>query len=336
VRALSTNDEGVYFADTHVTVARPDPGSVVDKFLTEALLSPTLQRELENTCYTGSTNQVELSRSALAELELLLPPLPEQKKIAAILSSVDAAIEATEAVIEQLQVVKKAMMVELLTRGIPGRHTQFKMTEIGEVPEEWEVVPGENLFKLAGGYGPSDIQFAATGTALFLKVDDFNLTTNRRGLRDAALRFDPDENPRVKTYPNGSLVFPKRGAAIFKNRVQPLLAEATVDPNLMVLLPGPSIDPAYLAYQVLHIGLHNLSDNSGIPQLNNKHLYPHRFLVPSLDEQVAIRRALDEVSARVDSEEGSKAALVGCKTALMSVLLTGEIRVRVDGTAHGS
>ena len=65
------------------------------------------------------------------------PPLPEQRKIAAILSSVDDAIEKTQAVIDQVQVVKKGLMQELLTRGIPGRHTRFKKTEIGEIPEEW-------------------------------------------------------------------------------------------------------------------------------------------------------------------------------------------------------
>ena len=73
--------------------------------------------------------------------EFDVPPLGEQRKIAAILSSVDEAIEATQAVIDQLQVVKKAMMAELLTRGLPGRHTKFKMTEIGEIPEAWEVRP---------------------------------------------------------------------------------------------------------------------------------------------------------------------------------------------------
>jgi restriction endonuclease S subunit len=52
---------------------------------------------------------------------------------------VDDAIEKTQAVIEQVQVVKKGLMQELLTRGLPGRHTKYKQTEIGEVPEEWEV-----------------------------------------------------------------------------------------------------------------------------------------------------------------------------------------------------
>ncbi len=70
-------------------------------------------------------------------LKFHLPVLPGQRKIAAILSSVDGAIEKTQAVIEQVQVVKRGLMQELLTRGLPGRHTQFKQTEIGEIPEVW-------------------------------------------------------------------------------------------------------------------------------------------------------------------------------------------------------
>lgn len=66
-----------------------------------------------------------------------LPPLPEQKKIAAILSSVDEAIQAKRAVIEQTRRVKEGLLQDLLTRGIG--HTRFKQTEIGEIPDAWKV-----------------------------------------------------------------------------------------------------------------------------------------------------------------------------------------------------
>jgi type I restriction enzyme S subunit len=85
-------------------------------------------------------NYPAVTAEDVASYSIALPPLGEQRKIAAILSSVDDAIEATQAVIDQLQVVKKAVMAELLTRGLPGRHTRFNQTELGEVPEEWEVV----------------------------------------------------------------------------------------------------------------------------------------------------------------------------------------------------
>ena len=83
-----------------------------------------------------------------------LPPHREQRKIAAILSSVDDAIEKTQAVIDQVQVVKRGLMQELLSRAaMPGRHTRFKQTEIGEIPEEWEVRALVDCCNGKGQYG---------------------------------------------------------------------------------------------------------------------------------------------------------------------------------------
>ena len=93
----------------------------------------------------GATAVPIVSKGKFEQFGLPLPPLPEQRKIAAILSSVDDAIEASQAVIDQLQVVKKAMMAELLTKGLPGRHKKFKNTEIGEVPVEWTVCTIDSL-----------------------------------------------------------------------------------------------------------------------------------------------------------------------------------------------
>ena len=53
----------------------------------------------------------------------------------------DDAIEETRAVIDQVQVVKRGLMQKLLTRGLPGRHKQFKQSEIGVVPDSWQVSP---------------------------------------------------------------------------------------------------------------------------------------------------------------------------------------------------
>jgi type I restriction enzyme, S subunit len=94
--------------------------------------------------------------SVFEELALSLPPLGEQKKIAAILASVEEAIDATQAVIDQLQIVKKSMMAGLLTRGLPGRHTRFKQTEVGEVPVTWEVFRVGDCLRepIRNGYSP--------------------------------------------------------------------------------------------------------------------------------------------------------------------------------------
>ena len=85
-----------------------------------------------------------LSRSKLAELQIAVPPLYEQKKIANVLSTVQRAIEAQERIIQTTTELKKALMYKLFTEGTRGE-TQ-KQTEIGPVPESWEVAPlGDSL-----------------------------------------------------------------------------------------------------------------------------------------------------------------------------------------------
>ena len=76
--------------------------------------------------------------SVIRELyEIPIPPLPEQKKIASILNSVDEMIKITQKQIDKLQDLKKATMNELLSNGIG--HKDFKESELGRIPKSWDV-----------------------------------------------------------------------------------------------------------------------------------------------------------------------------------------------------
>jgi type I restriction enzyme S subunit len=84
-----------------------------------------------------------LSQSKLAELPMVFPSLPEQKKIAHILSTVQRAIEEQERIIQTTSELKKALLHKLFTGGL--RSEPQKQTEIGPVPESWEVVRCEEV-----------------------------------------------------------------------------------------------------------------------------------------------------------------------------------------------
>jgi type I restriction enzyme S subunit len=78
------------------------------------------------------------------------PPIPEQKKIAHILSTVQRAIEAQERIIQTTTELKKALMHKLFTEGL--RHEPQKQTEIGPLPETWVVVAFDKFVTLQRGY----------------------------------------------------------------------------------------------------------------------------------------------------------------------------------------
>ena len=106
-------------------------------------LMRSLKRKLERLA-TGSTFR-EVPRSSLRKLLISLPSYNEQQKIASVLLTVDEDIQKTDEIIAETQQLKKGLMQQLLTKGIG--HTKFKKTEIGEIPEEWEVTKLGDVLK---------------------------------------------------------------------------------------------------------------------------------------------------------------------------------------------
>jgi type I restriction enzyme S subunit len=105
----------------------------------------------------------------LKEKRLVRPEIPEQRKIAAVLSLVQWAIEQQERLIALTTELKKAFMHKLFIEGLRGELQ--KMTEIGPVPESWEVVPLGNLAtKVSKGSSPRWQGFEyVTNGILFVK-----------------------------------------------------------------------------------------------------------------------------------------------------------------------
>ena len=120
-----------------------------------------------------------LSRSKLAELPMALPPLPEQKKIAHILSTVQRAIEAQERIIQTTTELKKALMHKLFTEGL--RNEPQKQTEIGPVPESWEVIELGEFFQIKHGFAFNGQFFEPSGDYILMTPGHFH---EEGGFRD--------------------------------------------------------------------------------------------------------------------------------------------------------
>ncbi|AAB98112.1 type I restriction-modification enzyme 2, S subunit [Methanocaldococcus jannaschii DSM 2661] len=99
------------------------------------------------------TTQKNLNAQIVKSFKIPLPPLEEQKQIAKILTKIDEGIEIIEKSINKLERIKKGLMHKLLTKGIG--HSRFKKSEIGEIPEDWEVFEIKDIFEVKTGTTPS-------------------------------------------------------------------------------------------------------------------------------------------------------------------------------------
>ncbi len=199
-------------------------------------------------------------------------------------------------------------------------------------PDDWITSIGSECFSLYSGVTPLHLRDDDRGEFLYLKVDDFNEPRNSQGLAYSFITFDKERNFNIETFNPGVIIFPKRGAAIFQNRVQVLKKEATVDPNLMVLKPKFGVHAQYFRYHLINFGLFNICDNSGIPQINNCHLYPLRFTYPQLREQQKIAEIIDTIDKVIALTDTHVTKLKKAKAGLLHDLLTrgiddhGELR----------
>ena len=129
---------------------------------------------------SGST-RYGLPVSAIEAVEILVPPKPEQAKIAEILSTVDRAIEQTEALIAKQQRIKTGLMQDLLTRGIDEHGNlrseqthKFKDSPLGRIPVEWEVGEFGTYARLQGGFAFSSKHSRESGVR-WLKIANVGL-----------------------------------------------------------------------------------------------------------------------------------------------------------------
>ncbi|MBI5981955.1 restriction endonuclease subunit S [Clostridium perfringens] len=287
-------------------------------YLSKYLISVKSQKQI--TSISSGSAQPQLTKSELKKLKVIVPSEYEQKKIVEILSTVDEQIENTEKLIQKNQELKKGLMQQLLTKGIG--HTEFKKTEIGSVPIEWEIKNLEYLVEIRNGNSPSNFTLNETGKYPFFKVDDMNYTN--KYLNKAKVYFD---DCKYSLMIKGMIVFPKRGASIFTNKIAILNLNGYFDTNIMGLKCKDELINEYLFYYLKFIGLERFADTTAVPQINNKHINPLKIPIPSIIEQEKIVWGLDQIDGKIEQYKNKKEKLEYLKGGLMQDLLLGKIRV---------
>jgi type I restriction enzyme S subunit len=273
--------------------------------------------------------------SAMKNIVIPEPSLPEQIQIARFLDhetgKIDLLIEKQQELIALLKEKRQAVISHAVTKGLnPQAPLKDSGIEwLGQVPEHWRILKGSWLGTLFGSEILPDESIQDTGKIPLIKVSSLS----RDGFDLGTLDFfvSPVRAKRLRTHAN-YVVFPKRGAAIFTNKVNIIEAPSVIDPNLMGWQLGSAVLPAFIAHLLKLRGLEDIADVSTVPQINNKHIEPILFPVPPISEQHSILKYL-EGRLRTFSElrfktEAQIALLQERRTALISAAVTGKIDVR--------
>ncbi len=302
----------------------------------------TCHEKLEN--HNEASGVPSLSRDTLNSISILTPPLPEQKKIASILTSVDDVIEKTSAQISKLQDLKQGMMQELLTKGIG--HTEFKDSPVGRIPKSWDVkqvdeIKGNIPYSLVGGPFGSDLTskdyVADPGVPVIRGV---NLSDAWEKFHDADFVFVSEDKAsqlnRNSARP-GDFVFTQRGT-LGQVGIIPQNAKHDsyiISQSQMKLTPNVDILNLEYLYQYFRspvfLKLIDLSTiATGLPHINLGILKALPVPIPGRDEQCRIAKTLLSVDKKISGKLMVLESVRLLKRSLMQDLLTGKVRVKVS------
>lgn len=266
-------------------------------------------------------------------ISIPVPPLPEQKKIALILSTMDNHIDEVKGMIGDLKELKKGLMQKLLTEGIG--HTEFKDSPVGRIPAEWEVkILREATVKISIGLVTKmTSNYCENGVPLIRNSDIKENRIKKEGMINLTEEF-ANENDSRRVHKN-DIVTVHTGdigtSAVIDEELDGAHGFATLNTTVNDFI----IDPNYLCWYFNSEGFkkqaYNISTGDGRNNLNLKDFIKTNIPVPKQkEEQYKITKILNSITDRILVFSEEREELIILKKGLMQQLLTGKTRVKVD------
>ncbi|MBT4890121.1 MAG: hypothetical protein HON65_11280 [Rhodospirillales bacterium] len=273
-----------------------------------------------------------INQSQMENIQALLPPLPEQEKIAEILTSVDDVIEKSQAQIDKLQDLKKATMNQLLTRGI--NHTEFKDSPLGKIPKGWTVEKLSDISaRITKGATPTTYGFDwQTSGIVFLKSE----SVKKDAFSFAGAKFISQEAhdamERSKIVGGDILISITGyiGSACIYPYMHP---EANINQHIARVRVKTQNKSRYVMHflnteRQLREFL-SIQTGQAYPQLSLKQIQDTVIAFPKPDELEKIVNTIDSMGRNIEEKQRKLEHTKALKKSLMQDLLTGKKRVKV-------
>jgi type I restriction enzyme S subunit len=309
---------------------RPYKDLILQKFLFY-----TLKKYGAQIALMGSgTAQKVITINQISEFEILLPPLPIQQKIVKILDTIQEAIDIQEKIIEKTKKLKKSLMAELFKYGGPSfrKGRKLKKTEIGEIPEDWEVVRlGEVALDFLGGGTPStnvreywDGEIPWTTSSIIEEGKVCILKNGQRYITQLGY-----ENSSTKIVPAFNLLV---GTRVGVGKVAINEIDIAINQDLTgIIINREKINLFYLAYTLTsprcQAFFNNYKRGATIKGIPRSDLETMLIPLPPLSEQQEIAEILQTIDQKIEIEKRKKELYEELFKTMLNKIMSQEIDV---------
>lgn len=317
--------EGAY----NVALIKAIPSKeILNKEYARIFLSTEKLFKLIDRLSQRTSGQTGIDMEALNNYFIPIPKLKEQEKIAEILSTLDCQIDDTDKLIEKTKELKKGLMQKFLTKGIG--HTEFKKTEVGEIPVEWKVRDIIDIADTTSGGTPnrSKNYYYENGDICWIKTGELNnkyiYNTEEKITKEAI------KESSAKLIPMNSVIFAMYGATIGKMSINKVIT-TTNQACCSIICKKELMNYEFLYYYLSFIKdkLIYLGAGGAQPNISQNIIKKFKVILPQIDEQKKIANILSSVDTQIEEYENKKSKLEHLKKGLMQQLLTGKIRVKI-------
>ena len=327
--------DGKFYATEHAVVCTPN-NNVDSKWLYFQLIKADINKYKTGNAQPGiSVDKIN------SEVFIPFPPIAEQQRIAKALSDVDALISTTEKLIQKKKNIKQGAMQNLLTgkKRLPafGPQTKslaYKQTELGPIPEDWEVKSlGEMGYCYTGLSGKSSNDFIDGNYKYITFLNVLNNTViNTEIFEKVKIKRNEQQNKVLK----GDLLFNTSSetpeevgfCSLLNNSIDNLYLNSFC---FGFRLRDESVYGLYLSYlfrsSIGRILMMFLAQGSTRYNLSKDKFLKSNIYLPSLEEQNAIANALSNMDKEIETLNTKLEKYRNLKTAMMQQLLTGKIRL---------
>ena len=335
VTLLEDNEIG--FGSTEYIVMRKKIGITDKDYIFYLAISPSF-REVAIKSMVGSSGRQRVQQDELENLQINLPPLQEQKAIAATLSCLDDKIELNNRMNKNLEEMAQAIFKSWFVDFEPFQDGEFEESELGMIPKGWRVgTIGEILSEIEagnrpkGGVGNLDKGIPSIGAENIIGLGKYDYA------KEKFVSYDYFKSMNKGVVKNWDVLLYKDGAQLGRKTMFASSfphKECCINSHVFILRSKGHVSQQYLYFWLdqdyMTQNIVNLNTNSAQPGINQPAVKSLKILIPDQNTNQRFQYIIEKQLVTIFENCLENRKLQEIRDTLLPKLMSGEIRVPIE------